>query len=84
MWAWQDGSFGGWWHPMLGMFFMVLVILVIACVIMLILRRRGHFAMPYMPMAQHGDSALTILRERFARCELNKDDFDRMRKDLGG
>jgi putative membrane protein len=34
----------------------------------------------------HGgaDSALEILRQRYARGEVNKEDYDRMRKDLEG
>jgi putative membrane protein len=30
------------------------------------------------------DKALTILRERYARGELSKDEFERMRRDLSG
>ena len=81
MWGWQGGGWG--WGPMLGIFCMILMMMVIACVIMMILRRRGHFGMGCMPMGHHGDSALAIVRERFARGELSKDEFDRMRKDLG-
>jgi putative membrane protein len=31
-----------------------------------------------------GDRALTILRERFARGEIDKQEFDARRRDLGG
>jgi putative membrane protein len=31
-----------------------------------------------------GDSALEILRQRYARGEINKEEFETRRKDLGG
>jgi putative membrane protein len=70
--GWMGGMFG------IGMMFMMLFfwILVIAALVLGVrwLRREGK--------EQRNDSALGILRQRYARGEINKDEFEAKKKDL--
>ena len=63
----------GWpWGPLVMMVFWVVLIVAVA----LVLRRVGR-------ASQAGsDSALEILRARYARGELSREDFETMRRDL--
>lgn len=73
MWGWQ-GGYG--WGPMWGFGWIFPLLIVIGLVWLLIRLARG----------THGprsDRAREILRERYAKGELSKEDFDRMTKDLG-
>jgi putative membrane protein len=78
----------GWWHPMWGvwglggmavMLFMMLLFwgLVITALVVSIrwLIRQGSGPRP--------DAALEILRQRYARGEINKDEFEAKKRDLG-
>jgi putative membrane protein len=81
---WGDWSYGGggWGH----WFFPLLILIVVIFVMRMISYRlgwRGGWHGHYPHGHGHGDSALDILRQRYARGELNKDEFERMRKDLG-
>lgn len=77
-WGYGCGGWGHWFFPVL------ILILVIFGLRMLSYRwgwrRRWHCHCGHGH--EHGDSALEILRQRYARGEITKDDFDRMRKDL--
>ena len=80
-WGW--GMHPGWWMWGAGglvMMFMMFVFwgLVIAGLVLGIrwLVRQGRDGQP--------DRALEILRERYARGEINKDEFEARRRDLGG
>ncbi|MFW6201111.1 MAG: SHOCT domain-containing protein [Gemmatimonadota bacterium] len=80
----------GWWGHMNGawgwgmMFFMMLFwIAVIALVVWLIVRlTRGDGAPGGTGGAVRGDRAEEILRERYARGEIDRDSFERMLDDL--
>jgi putative membrane protein len=72
--------FGGGWSPWfllapLGMFALMLVAMLIFC-------RRG--GMCCGPWGRHDSvpTALDILKQRYAKGEITKDDFDRMKKDI--
>jgi putative membrane protein len=69
MWGWGYGPGWGMWG-----FGWLIPLLIAAGVVFCLVRMRHR---------QRGDSALDILRERFARGELSKPDFDRMKQDLG-
>lgn len=76
---WGSGPFADtvWgWHfvPM------ILWWAILALVIVMLVRRVFGFG----PRHRHGDQALSILRERYAKGEINKEQFDRMKTDLGG
>jgi putative membrane protein len=82
-WEWGWGMHPGWWMWGAGgavMMLMMLVFwgLVIAGLVLGIrwLSRQGR--------DDRGDRALEILRERYARGEINKEEFDARRRDLGG
>jgi len=82
-WEWGWGMHPGWWMWGVGglvMMFMMLVFwgLVIAGLVVgirwLVRQRRE----------EQPDRALAILRERYARGEINKEEFEARRRDLGG
>ena len=82
-WEWGWGMHPGWWMWGAGglvMMFMMLVFwgLVVTGIVLGIrwLARQGREERP--------DRALDILRERYARGEINKEEFDARRWDLGG
>jgi putative membrane protein len=82
-WEWGPGMHPGWWMWGAGGLVMMLMMLVfwgvlIAAIVFGIrwLVRQGR--------AEEPDRALAILRERYARGEINKEEFEARRKDLGG
>ena len=82
-WEWGWGMHPGWWMWGAGglvMMFMMLVFwgLVVTGIVLGIrwLARQGR--------EERTDRALDILRERYARGEINKEEFDARRRDLGG
>jgi len=72
--------FWGWMWPGMGLFMLLAMIAI--CIGMMLLMWRRHGAMMCMGHGMHGDSALDILRQRYAKGELTKEDYGRMRKDL--
>ena len=76
--GWMMG--GGWWGPgygLFGMLFMLLFwVLIIAGVVLIVrwLVTQGR--------ESRSDSALDILRQRYARGEIDKDQFEAMKRDL--
>jgi putative membrane protein len=73
MWGWQGGNGAGYW-PMWGFGWVIPVLVIIGFVFLMIRMRHG----------PRVDRALSVLRERYAKGELTKEQFDSMRKDLGG
>jgi putative membrane protein len=77
MWFWGDGMSGGWWM-ILGSIWMLLfwgglIILVIWGIKKLSQKGGG---------GGEAKSALDIARERYARGEITKEQFEQMKKDL--
>jgi putative membrane protein len=79
--SWGPGSMGwgmmGWFGPiMMLVFWAVIVIAVIFFIRWLLVSSRGGIS----PRGE--DSALEILRKRYARGEIKKEEFEQMKKDL--
>jgi putative membrane protein len=72
MWWWNDYGPAPW------MFFgpMFMIAMIVICVVMMVFMMRGHRG------GQRGDSAAQILKERFARGEIDKAEYDERRRVL--
>jgi len=74
------GPGGGWDHMMNhgfgGVFMGVPFIILVAVIIFLILRK-------VKPDDKHGRSPLDILKSRYASGEITKEEFEKMKKDIG-
>ncbi len=74
-----------WWNdywPMPWMFFgpMFMILIVLACVFMMFFMMRGHRG--GWRCGHGGDSAAQILKERFARGEIDKAEYEERRRVL--
>jgi putative membrane protein len=75
---------GGWYDMFLGPLFMILVLaLVIAAAVLLVRWLAGPSHPIQPPPAPPGRTALDILKERYARGEINKEEFEDRRRTLG-
>jgi putative membrane protein len=89
-WAQQGGShygphmWGGGWSMLLGPLMMIVFIVAIVAAVVLMVRWLGvsssHSAAPHPPA---GRTPLDILKERFARGEIDKEEFEERRRILG-
>jgi len=83
MMGWGGG--GGWYGMILGPLFMILVLAVLVAAVVLLIRWAGGqwpgTASPHQ--APPGRTPLEILRERFARGEIDKQEFEDRRRVLG-
>ena len=77
-WHWATPPmWWGWGIGMMAMMFLFWLIIIIGFIVGIRwLLGKGKAAPP--------DSALEILRQRYARGEINKDEFETIKKDLGG
>ena len=77
------GPMRGWEHMMYygygGMFMWVLFIVIIAVVLIYFVVQS---AKPKGNLGVSGETPLDILKKRYAKGEITKDEFDRMKKDL--
>ena len=74
-WGWRMHPMWGWGLGMMLMMALFWGAIIVACVLA-IGWLRGQ------PKAPQGDSAMTILRERFARGEIEKDEFENKKREL--
>ncbi len=73
--------YGGWWmFPMI----MPIVFLIIAIIALYLIFGRGGFRPPWWDRypGSESESALDILKKRYAKGELTKEEFEQMKKDL--
>ena len=75
------GGFGFGWG-IVALLFWALVIGGVVFLIVRLLDQNPSPAGPHARERQQSDSALDILRERYARGEITKEEFDQMRRDL--
>ena len=82
---WGDGLGGGWGHMIFGPLMMILFIAVAAVVVVLIVRWVGGWGHGHAPIGHVAGmrTPLDILKERFARGEIDKEEFEDRRKALG-
>ncbi|WP_087006265.1 SHOCT domain-containing protein [Rhizobium sullae] len=74
----------GWYGMIFGPLFMVLLLAVlIAAVVLLVRWAVGPWPAPSPRLTPQGRTPLDILKERFARGEIDKDEFEERRRVLG-
>ena len=76
---------GGWSHMIFGPIFMIVIFVVVIALVVLLVRWLGgswNVAQP-SHLAQSGRTPLDILKERYARGEIDKDEFEERRSVLG-
>lgn len=74
MWGYGYGIIGD-------MLMFILWILVIGAIVYFVMRHHGTVGQ-CMPGTKSGNSALDILKERYAKGEINKEEFEEKKKDL--
>ncbi len=75
---------GGWYAMIFGPLFMILLLaLLIAAVVLLVRWLGAPLQGPVSPHQPNGRTPLDILKERFARGEIDKDEFEERRRVLG-
>lgn len=74
---------GGWFGMIFGPLFMILTLAVVIAVAVLLVRWLGGPWQGMPPHAQPSPTPLDILKERFARGEIDKDEFEERRRLLG-
>lgn len=65
----------GWGMPFFGLFFWLLVIIGFVSLIRWLINRK--------PTPPHYETPLDILKQRYARGEIDRDSYERMKKDIG-
>jgi putative membrane protein len=77
------GPMGGGWWMLFGPFTMILFVALIVVVVVLLIRWLGGASQGW-DRQPPGKSALDILKERFARGEIDKQEYEDKRRVLGG
>ncbi len=75
-WGWHGGWGPGW--GMFGLMHVLWWVLIVVAIVVLIRGIGGR----HVPRAPGEDRALAILRERYARGEIDKTEFDNRKRDL--
>ncbi len=79
-WGWGTG--GGWGFGIFGMIFMLIFWVLIIAGIVLVVRWLVDQWRPGSASGPGPESALDILKKRYARGEIGKEEYDRMKQDL--
>ena len=84
-WCGGLGGWGGWIGMFLGMLVpLALLALGVLLIIWLVSSSRGATSHPGVPPSGRERSAMDIVRERYARGEITREEFEQIRKDLEG
>jgi len=84
MWGWPNmmgGFFGGgmgWISMILGFIFFILIIIGVVFLIVWLVKRTTHSGIEDKTVSK----ALEVLKERYAKGEITKDQYESMKKDL--
>jgi putative membrane protein len=79
-WGWGMGA--GWGFGVFGMVFMLVFWVLIIVGIVLVVRWLVEQGRPASVSGPGGESALDILKKRYARGEIGKEEFERMKQEL--
>lgn len=85
LWGMNHGMMGGAWGWIGGifmMFFWVLVLIALALFIRWLVTAGGRGRISYGPQEGTVESALDVLKKRYARGEITKEQFETMRRDI--
>lgn len=74
---------GGWFGMIFGPIFMILVLALVIAVAVLLVRWLGGSSLTATPHQPPARAPLDILKERFARGEIDKEEFEERRRTLG-
>ncbi|MGE5158035.1 MAG: SHOCT domain-containing protein [Gemmatimonas sp.] len=74
---------GGWYGMIFGPFFMILSLAAVVAVVVLLVRWLGGSSTGFSSSRPSTRSPLDILKERFARGEIDKDEYEERRRVLG-
>lgn len=77
------GGYGGWMHSWGGGIVMWLIMLVVIGLVVYLIVASNHHRNQTFTSGSHSESPQDILRKRYARGEISKDEFERMKKDIG-
>jgi putative membrane protein len=81
-WESCPGMMGGWGMGWFGGGFMILLWIIIIIALVFFIRWLVQSSKGSKGSAQSGSSAMEILKERYARGEINKEEFEEKKKDL--
>ena len=81
---WEDGYGFGAGGGLLWLLVIVLVVVGVVGLVVYLMRPSRHAPPPSTPPTPPADSALQILRERFARGEIDQAEYEERRRALGG
>jgi putative membrane protein len=84
MMGYGDGWGSGGWMMLFGGFFWIILLAIGIAAVVWIVRAGTHGGHYAPPRIQRGSSGLDVLEERYARGELNRDEFLQKKRDILG